>query len=176
MNSGYVVWLTGLPGAGKSTIARLLEGEIHKKGLKVEVLDGDEVRNSLSPELGFSKQDRELHAKRVSYVSQLLSRNGILTIVALISPYRSFRDSAREMIGKDFIEVWVKASIEVCRRRDPKGLYKKGEQGMLNNVTGIQDPYEPPLNPELVVDTERERPKESVEKIMNLLIKLIYTT
>ena len=106
----------------------------------------------------------------------MISRNGILTIVALISPYRSFRDYAREITGEDFIEVWVKASIEVCRSRDLKSLYKKAEQGMLNNVTGIQDPYEPPLNPELVLDTEKERPKESMEKIMSMLFKLTYIT
>jgi adenylylsulfate kinase len=174
MKSGCVVWLTGLPGAGKTTIARILEDEFRKKGLKVEVLDGDDVRKNLSPELGFSKQERELNAKRVSYVSQLLSRNGIMTIVALISPYRSFRDYARNIIGKDFVEVWVKASIETCRQRDPKGIYKKAEEGTLSNVTGIQDPYEPPLNAELVVNTEKERPKESAEKVMSLLFKLSY--
>jgi adenylylsulfate kinase len=132
------------------------------------------VRKNLSPELGFSKQERELHAKRVSYLSQLLSRNGIMTIVALISPYRSIRDYARNIIGKDFVEVWVKASIEICRQRDPKGIYKKAEEGTLSNVTGIQDPYEPPVNAELVVNTEKERPEESAEKVMSLLFKLGY--
>lgn len=174
MKSGCVIWLTGLPGAGKTTLARILENELRKKGLKVEVLDGDDLRKNLSPELGFSKQERELHAKRVSYLSQLLSRNGIITIVALISPYRSIRDFARNIIGKDFVEVWVEASIEICRLRDPKGIYKKADEGLLSNVTGVQDPYEPPLNAELVVNTEKERPKESAEKVMRLLFKLSY--
>jgi adenylylsulfate kinase len=174
MKSGCVVWLTGLPGAGKTTIARILEDELRKKGLRVEVLDGDDVRKNLSPELGFSKHDRELHAIRVSYVSRLLSRNGIITIVALISPYRSIRDHARNIIGKDFVEVWVKASIEICRQRDPKGIYKKAEEGELSNVTGVQDPYEAPENAELVVNTEMEGPKESSDKVMRLLFKLSY--
>src|SRR2546425_10588416 len=167
--SGCVVWLTGLPGAGKTTIAKSLETELRNRGLKVEVLDGDEVRKNLSPELGFSKQNRELHAKRVAYMSRLLCRNGVITIVGLISPFRSFRRYARELIGKDFVEVWVKASIETCRRRDPKGIYKQAEEGKLDNVTGVQDPYEPPLNAELIVDTESESPNESTEKVLDLL-------
>ncbi|MEP0826708.1 MAG: adenylyl-sulfate kinase, partial [Nitrososphaera sp.] len=111
-NNGCVVWLTGLPGSGKTTVARLLEAKIRNMGLRIEVLDGDEVRKNLSPELGFSKEDREAHAKRVVYISKLLSQNGIITVVSLISPYREFRKYARDTIGKNFIEVWVKASVE----------------------------------------------------------------
>lgn len=166
---GCVVWLTGLPGAGKTTIARIVENELRGKGVNVEVLDGDEVRKNLSPELGFSKQDRETHAKRVVYISKLLSRNNVVTLVALISPYRAFRQYARETIGRDFVEVWVKASSETCRKRDPKGLYKKAEEGKITNLTGPQDPYEPPTNPEMVIDTENEGPDASARKVVEYL-------
>jgi adenylylsulfate kinase len=158
-----------LPGAGKTTVARILEKRLRGLGERVEVLDGDEVRKNLSPELGFSKQDREAHAKRVVYVSKLLSRNGVITVVSLISPFREFRKYARETIGKGFIEVWVKASSETCQRRDPKGLYKKAASGQVTNLTGVQDPYEPPLNPELVLETENETPEESADRVMRLL-------
>ena len=169
MKLGCVVWLTGLPGSGKTTIARLVEGHIRKLGLPVEVLDGDEVRKNLSPELGFSKQDREAHARRVVYIGNLLCRNGIVTIVALISPYREFRQYARETIGKEFVEVYVKAPEELCRKRDPKGLYKKAQEGKLTNLTGPQDPYEPPLNPELVIDTENEPAEVCAGRVLEQL-------
>jgi adenylylsulfate kinase len=172
MNEGFVLWLTGLPGAGKTTIAKILEEKLRSQGIKVEVLDGDEVRKNLSPNLGFSKEDREIHAKRVAYVSQLLARNGVVVIVALISPYRSFRENARALIGSKFIEVWVKASSETCKKRDPKGLYKKAGSGQISNLTGIQDPYEPPLNPEIIVDTESELPIESSRKILEKTVRL----
>jgi adenylylsulfate kinase len=174
MQISCVVWLTGLPGAGKSTVARMLEKELSKRRLKVEVLDGDEVRRNVSPELGFSKDDRELHARRVAYISWLLYKNGIFVIVALVSPYRSFRRYARDLIGTDFIEIWVKASLETCRRRDPKGIYKNAEEGKVSNLTGIQDPYEPPVNPELILDTENKHPAESAEQVMKLLVHLGY--
>lgn len=174
MQAGCVVWLTGLPGAGKTTIANNLQKELSKRGLKLEVLDGDDVRRNLSPELGFSKHDREMHAKRVAYVSWLLSRNGIVAVVALISPFRAFRQYARDLVGKDFLEVWVKASVETCRKRDPKGIYKMAEEGKISDLTGIQEPYEPPLNAELLLDTENEHPDESTEKVINLLEQLGY--
>src|SRR5713226_8526594 len=152
---GFVIWLTGLPGSGKTTMASLLETELRERGLRVETLDGDEVRKNLSPDLGFSRLDRETHAKRVAYVSRLLSRNGVITIVALISPFQSVRDDARKLIGR-FVEVWVKCSVETCRIRDPKGLYKRAADCKMSNLTGIQDPYEPPVNPEITVDTEHD--------------------
>lgn len=175
-STGCVVWLTGLPGAGKTTVARILEKRIHEKGSRIEVLDGDEVRKNLSPELGFSKQDRETHAKRVVYISKLLSRNGVITVVSLISPYREFRNSARDIIGNGFIEVWVKASSETCKQRDPKGLYKKAAQGQVANMTGVQDPYEPPTNPELVLETEKESPEQSADKVTRFLESAKYLT
>jgi len=171
--SGCVIWLTGLPGSGKTTTARNLENELLSKGLRVQVLDGDEIRKRVSPELGFSRLHREMHAKRVSYIGHLLSRNGIITIVALISPFRSIRESARDLID-DFVEVWVKCSVEICRKREPKGLYKKADEGQLLNLTGIQDPYEPPTEPEVIIDTEKESERECVEKIMKCLKELEY--
>jgi adenylylsulfate kinase len=174
MSAGLVFWLTGLPGSGKTTIARILEERIKSMHLPVEVLDGDEVRRNLSPELGFTRDDRETHAKRVVYLSKLLSRNGIITIVALISPYRQFRDAARQTIGDHFMEIWVKATSDTCRKRDPKGLYKKAAEGKLAALTGVSDPYEPPLNPELVIDTETESPNESAKKILDYLLNKGY--
>jgi len=168
MNRGVTVWMTGLPGSGKTTLAKLIETRLKSQGLRVEVFDGDEVRKNLSSDLGFSKQDRELHAKRVAYVSKLLSRNGIIAIVALISPYREFRENARKDIP-DFFEVYVKASIETCAKRDPKGLYKKARMGEIKDLTGPQDPYEEPLNPELIVDTENSTPEESADLIVTSL-------
>ncbi len=173
VDSGFVIWLTGLPGSGKTTIAKVLQLKLRGLGLKVELFDGDEVRRQLSPDLGFSKQDRELHAKRVAYLSKLLARNGIIAIVSLISPYRSFRAFARQEIG-NFVEVYVKCSIETCMKRDPKGLYKKALRGEIKDLTGIQDPYEEPLNPEVIVDTELEDPEQSSDKILCTLRDLAY--
>jgi adenylylsulfate kinase len=172
-DSGFVIWLSGLSGSGKTTTANFLENELRRRGLRVETLDGDEVRRSLSPDLGFSRLDRELHAKRVSYLSRLLSRNGVITIVALISPFQSSRDYARNLIGR-FVEVWVNCSVETCRMRDPKGLYKQAQEGKLSNLTGMQDPYEPPINPEVIIDTEHEEPDVCGRKIIAALTDLKY--
>lgn len=173
LREGFGVWLTGLPASGKTTIARALEKALRKKGLNVEVLDGDEVRKNLSPDLGFTKEDRETHAKRVAYVAKLLVRNGVAVIVGLISPFRDFREQARNQIG-NFVEVWVKCPLEECIRRDPKGLYQKAIKGELNDLTGIQEPYEEPLNPEVTVDTSQESLEESVNKILKKLENLGY--
>lgn len=170
---GFVIWLTGLPGSGKTTMARLLEDEFRSRELRVQTLDGDEVRKKMSPELGFSRSDREMHVRRVAYISHLLSNNGVITIVALISPFRSIREYARNLIGR-FVEVWVNCSVETCRMRDPKGLYKMAAEGAMSNLTGVQDPYEPPMNPELIIDTEHESPDVCRNKIMNSLKSLKY--
>jgi adenylylsulfate kinase len=160
---GFTIWMTGLSGSGKSTISSILKRKFENEfGRYVEILDGDEVRKGLSRDLGLSKEDREEHARRVSYLAKVLSRNGVISIVALISPYRASRESARELIGRsDFVEVYVKASLEACESRDPKGLYKKARRGEINNMTGIQDPYEEPLAPDVTINTELGTPEQS---------------
>lgn len=165
LKEGFVIWLTGLPGSGKTTIAKGLEKYFKDNNYRIEVLDGDFVRKNLSPDLGFSKEERDQHNKRVIFLSNLLARNGVIVIVSLISPYRKIRDYARSRLNK-FVEVFVKCSIEKCIERDPKGLYKKALNGEIKDMTGIQHPYEEPLNPEVVDDTEKETTKESISKIL----------
>ena len=162
---GVTVWLTGLSGAGKTTIARLLSKVLRKYGYPVEILDGDVIRQYISRGLGFSREDRFENIRRVSFVASLLTRNNVITIVAVISPYREMRKMAREMIG-DFVEVFVNAPLEVCEKRDVKGLYKKARQGLIKNFTGIDDPYEPPENPDVECKTDIEKVEESVSKIL----------
>lgn len=170
---GFVVWITGLPGSGKTTIANELGPMLKERGLGLEVFDGDWVRKELSPDLGFSKEDRELHNKRVIHMSRLLVKHGAAVIVCLISPYRHIRQYAREQIG-NFVEVYARASIETCIQRDPKGLYAKALKGEIKDMTGIQHPYEEPENPEVVIDTETQSPRESAEAIINELGRLGY--
>src|SRR3989338_2153317 len=153
---GFTLWFTGLSGAGKSTLANYVAKELRHRGLKVEILDGDEVRTNLSQGLGFSKEDRDTNIKRIGYVCKLLTRNGVGAIGAATSPYRETRDYNRQQIGH-FIEVYVRCSIEALTRRDVKGLYKKALAGEIKNFTGVSDPYEPPLHPEIIVDTERQQ-------------------
>jgi adenylylsulfate kinase len=166
---GFTLWFTGLSGAGKTTISHLVETELRDRGSRVEVLDGDIVRENLSKGLGFSKEDRDTNIRRIAFVADLLSRNGVPVITAAISPYREIRDEARETMGDRFIEIFVKASVEVCAERDVKGLYEKAFKGEIKEFTGASDPYEPPLDPELILDTEHESPEESAEKIVSLL-------
>jgi len=166
MDDGYTLWFTGLSGAGKTTIARIVEQELGDRGSRVEVLDGDVVRTNLSKGLGFSKEDRDTNVRRIAFVADLLSRNGVPVITAAISPYREIRDEARELMGDRFVEVYVKASVEECARRDVKGLYEKAFAGEIKEFTGVSDPYEEPQEPEVVVDTERETPEESARKVL----------
>lgn len=173
MARGFVVWLTGLSGGGKTTIARTIEDALKNRSRCVVVLDGDEIRRHLSPDLGFSKRDRELNVERVAYLSHILSRSGIITIVALISPFRTSRDHARKLIG-DFVEVWVKCSLETCKKRDPKGLYAKVMMGEITDFTGIDQNYEIPLNPEIIVDTDKETPLQCSQNILQKLEDLGY--
>ena len=168
MQRGFTLWFTGLSGAGKSTLAGHVAAELRRRGLQVEILDGDEVRTNLSKGLGFSKEDRDTNIKRIGYVCKLLTRNGVVTISAAISPYRDIRDYNRQQIGR-FIEVYVKCSIEELTRRDVKGLYKKALAGEVKNFTGVSDPYEPPLDPEITVDSERQSEAESIRTILDYL-------
>ena len=166
-----VIWLTGIPGSGKTTIALELQKFYQNKGLSADILDGDEIRKTLSKDLGFSPEERKEHNRRVIFVAQILSKNGVTTIIPLISPYRETRAFARKEIP-NFIEVWVKASVDECIKRDPKGLYKKAQAGEIKNLTGLQAPYEEPENAELVVDTENQSVEESVELITSTVKKL----
>ncbi len=170
---GFVVWLTGLPSSGKTTIAHALAQRLQGAGYKVEVLDGDVVRQHFSKGLGFSKEDRIENIKRVGYVAHLLARNGVVVITALISPYREGREYARQLIGR-FVEVFLQCPLKVLMERDVKGLYAKALKGEIPNFTGVSDPYEPPENPEVVVETDKETPDESVEKIWTALEELGY--
>ena len=162
---GFVIWFTGLSGAGKSTIAEKLAPVLRQRGCKVEMLDGDVVRTHLSKGLGFSKEDRDTNIRRIGFVAHLLSRNGVAVICSAISPYREIRDENRAMIG-DFVEVFVKCPIDVLAERDVKGLYKKALAGEIKNFTGVSDPYEDPLNAEVVVETDKETVDESAAKII----------
>jgi adenylyl-sulfate kinase len=166
---GFTLWFTGLSGAGKTTISKLVVEEVEARGSAVEVLDGDVVRTNLSKGLGFSKEDRDTNIRRIAFVADLLSRNGVPVITAAISPYREIRDEARAQMDGRFIEAYVKASVEECERRDAKGLYAKARAGEIKEFTGVSDPYEPPENPELVLETERDSPEESAKKIIAYL-------
>ena len=165
---GFTLWFTGLSGAGKSTIANILEKKLKEKSLKIEILDGDIVRTHLSKGLGFSKEDRDTNIRRIGYVASLLSRNGVIAITAAISPYIEIRDEVRNM-HENFIEVYAKCPLEIVEKRDVKGLYKKARAGEIPQFTGISDPYEEPLNPEIVVETSKETPEESANKIIKWL-------
>ena len=168
-NKGFTLWLTGLPRSGKSTVAGLVAGRLRSLGVEnVELLDGDIVREGLCRDLGFSREDRTENIRRISFVSKLLTRNGVAVIVAAISPYREDRELAREEI-QSFIEVWCKASIDACAERDYKGLYEKARRGEITNLTGVNDPYEEPENADLVLDTEGEAPEQSAERVMEVL-------
>lgn len=170
---GLILWLTGLSGAGKSTIARGLEHELKKRDRLVEVLDGDAIRKNLSKGLGFSREDRDTNIRRIGFVANLLSRNGVMTIVAAISPYRAVRDELR-MTTESFIEIYVKAPLEICEKRDVKGLYAMARSGQIKAFTGIDDPYEEPLHPDIVCYTAEETVEQSVTKVMAQLEELDY--
>ncbi len=172
---GFVIWLTGLPAAGKTTLARVLARRLREMGWRVETLDGDEVRRWLSPEAGFSREDRERHLKRVAHVSRLLARNGVAVVASFVSPYRRVREEVRKIVegeGLKFVEVYVRCSVETAMRRDPKGLYRRALRGEIQNMTGVQDAYEEPENPEVIVDSERMSPEEEAEEVLAALRRL----
>jgi len=166
---GFCLWFTGLSGSGKTTITNILVRELRRRGSKLEVLDGDIVRQNLSKGLGFSKEDRDTNIRRVAFVADLLSRNEVPVITAAISPYREIRDEARAKMNSRFIEAYVKASVEECEKRDVKGLYAKARAGEIKEFTGVSDPYEPPKDPELEIDTESQTPEQSAQQILDYL-------
>ena len=170
---GFTVWFTGLPCAGKSTLAEMLFHELRRRDMKIELLDGDVVRTSLSKGLGFSKEDRDTNILRIGFVANLLTRNGVACIVAAISPYRDARSQCRAII-RNFVEVYVHATVDECAHRDVKGLYRKAMAGEIKGFTGVDDPYEPPQNPEIYVDTMTHNPEESLRQILDTLGEMGY--
>jgi adenylyl-sulfate kinase len=179
MRKGFTLWFTGLSGAGKSTLSVPVAAQLTASGHRVEVLDGDEVRTHLSKGLGFSKEDRDTNIRRIGWVAKTLSKHGIVSITAAISPYREIRDEVRRSIenaGAGFIEVYVHCPIEVLAERDVKGLYKKALAGEIKNFTGVSDPYEAPLNPDVTIDSSKESVQESVQKIVAKLKSLGYVS
>lgn len=173
MTTGFTIWFTGLSGAGKSTLSEIIERELRRRGKRVEVLDGDVVRTNLSKGLGFSKEDRDTNIRRIGWVCEVLSRNDVVAISAAISPYREIRDEIRANIGR-FVEVFVDVPLEVAIERDVKGLYKKAIAGEIKQFTGVSDPYEAPLNAEVVINSAEETPGDSAAKIIATLEKLGY--
>ena len=172
--AGFTVWFTGLSGSGKSTISEILAPELQRRGHRVEVLDGDVVRTHLSKGLGFSKEDRDTNIRRIGWVCEVLTRNDVVAIAAAISPYRAVRDEVRESIGR-FVEVYVEAPISVLAERDVKGLYKKALAGEITGFTGVSDPYEPPVAPEVTCYSDgRESPEESARRVLAKLDELGY--
>jgi adenylyl-sulfate kinase len=173
LEDGCTVWFTGLSGAGKSTVSSIVEAEMRKRDLRVEVLDGDVIRTHLSKGLGFSKADRDTNIRRIGWVCEVLARNGVVAVAAAISPYREIRDEVRGKVGR-FVEVYMECPVPVLADRDVKGLYKKALAGEIKNFTGVDDPYEPPEKPEVVVDTDKETVEESTDKIIRTLEMLGY--
>ena len=166
---GFTLWFTGLSGAGKTTIAEIVERELRQRHGKIEVLDGDIVRTNLSKGLGFSREDRDTNVLRIGFVADLLTRNGVGVIVSAISPFKEVRDQVRRNVGKDFVEVFVDAPLDVCADRDVKGLYKKAFSGEIPQFTGVSDPYEAPVAPELHIKTNEEEPAESAARVVRYL-------
>ena len=174
LDKGFVIWFTGLPGSGKTTVARGVAEKLKAMGYRVELLDGDWVRKTISIGAGFTKEERRIHLIRVAWVARLLARNGVVVLCSFVSPYCDVRKEVRKIVEEEvpFVEVYVKCSLEECMRRDPKGLYKKALRGEIKHMTGIDDPYEPPENPEIMVDTEHCTVSENVETVMKCLKKL----
>ena len=164
-----VLWFTGLSGSGKSTIAHSIASRLHEKGILTYVLDGDNIRHGLNSDLGFSDTDREENIRRIAEVAKLFYDSGIMVIVCFISPYKKERDHARDLIGDDFIEIFVDCPLNECEKRDPKGLYKKARSGEITDFTGVSAPYEKPQNPEIIVDSSKMKLEDSVERIIDIV-------
>jgi len=172
LEKGFVVWFTGLPASGKTTLATKVAEILRRKGYRVEVLDGDWARKTVSIGAGFTREERRRHLIRIAWIARLLARNGVIVLCSFVSPYKDVRREVRKIVEEEnipFIEVYVKCSLKECIRRDPKGLYKKALRGEIQNFTGISDPYEPPENPEIVVDTEHYSVEKNVAKILEFL-------
>jgi adenylylsulfate kinase len=171
LEKGFVVWFTGLPASGKTTLANTLALYLRKNGYRVEILDGDWVRQTINIGSGFTREEREKHLLRVAWVARLLARNGVIVLCSFVSPYRDVRKKVREIIEEEapFLEVYVKCSLEECIKRDPKNLYKKALAGEIPHFTGISDPYEEPEKPDLVVDTEKTNPEENAQLVLHLI-------
>jgi len=170
---GVTLWVTGLPCSGKSSVADAVAEELRQRGFKAERLDADIIRKHLWKELGFSKEDRDENIRRAAFLSKLLTKNGIIVLTSFVSPYRELRDYARQEIG-DFVEIYVRCPVEVCIQRDTRGMYKKALSGEIPNFTGVSDPYEEPLNPELVIESDKEPLEESVTKVITRIKELGY--
>ena len=170
---GFTLWFTGLPCSGKSTIADTVADELRQRGVRAERLDADIIRKHLWRELGYSKEDRDENIRRVTFLAKLLTRNGIAVLTSFISPYRELREHARREIG-DFVEIYVRCPVEICMERDTRGMYKKALAGEIQNFTGISDPYEEPLNPELLIESDKEPLKESVARVIAKIKELGY--
>lgn len=175
LDRGFVVWFTGLPGSGKTTVAEAVARELRSRGYRVEILDGDWVRRTISLGAGFTREERRRHLHRVAWVARLLARNGIIVLCSFVSPYRDVRGEVRRIIEEEvpFLEAYVKCSLDECIRRDPKGLYKRALRGEIKHMTGIDDPYEPPENPEIIVDTENRSVEENVSTVLSKIEPLL---
>ncbi|RLG80032.1 MAG: adenylyl-sulfate kinase [Thermoprotei archaeon] len=171
LDKGFVVWFTGLPGSGKTTLAKGVAEKLREKGFRVEVIDGDWARKTISLGAGFTREERRIHLHRIAWVARLLARNGVIILCSFVSPYREVRRMIREIIEEEapFVEIYVQCPLEECIRRDPKGLYKKALRGEIKHFTGISDPYEPPENPDIIVNTVLYSVQENIEKIMNYI-------
>lgn len=171
LEKGATVWFTGLPSSGKTTIAAAVAAHLRDQGRRVEHLDGDEVRSYLTQDLGYSRADRDTNVRRIGYVAHLLSRNGVVAVCSLVSPYRAARDELRLLHGERFVEIWVSTPVEVCVARDVKGLYARQRAGEMSGLTGVDDPYEAPLQPDLEVPAHRQTADESVGAVLELLAR-----
>lgn len=169
LDKGFVVWLTGLPGSGKTTIATKVKEVLENRGYRVELLDGDWARKTISLGAGFTREERKIHLHRVAWVARLLARNGVIVLASFVSPYRDVRATVRRIIEEEapFIEVYVKASIDTVMKRDPKGLYARALRGEIKHMTGVDDPYEPPLNPDLTLVTDSKPVEENVRELLD---------
>jgi len=175
LEKGLVVWLTGLPGSGKTTLATRAAEELRRRGYRVEVLDGDWVRKTINPDAGFTREERRRHLLRVAWIARLLARNGVIVFASFVSPYRAVREEVRRIVEEEvpFVEVYVKCPVEECIRRDPKGLYRKALRGEISHFTGITDPYEPPESPDLVLDTVGDTVETNVEKLLAKVMEYV---